>query len=26
MYAETPALLPDRVESFFKCHSENEAR
>jgi hypothetical protein len=24
MYAETPELLPDRVEEFFKCHSENE--
>jgi hypothetical protein len=25
MYAETPELLPDRVDEFFKCHSENEA-
>ena len=24
MYAETPEFLPDRVEEFFKCHSENE--
>jgi hypothetical protein len=24
MHAETPELLPDRVEEFFKCHSENE--
>ena len=24
MSAETPELLPDWVDEFFKCHSENE--
>jgi hypothetical protein len=25
MYAEAPELLPDSVEAFFQCLSENEA-
>ena len=25
MHAETPELLPDRVDAFFQCHSGNKA-